>query len=95
MSGTARKIGLIRKFLQIDNSIFCIIQRLEKSKNLIENTIENFPVNTCLDRFFLICKLLHTYDIIKLNAIVAKCVLLINEDDYFIRIFNDFHANMD
>ena len=52
MSGTARKIGLIRKFLQIDNSIFCIIQRLEKSKNLIENTIENFPINTCLDCYF-------------------------------------------
>ena len=35
------------------------------------------------------------YDIIKLNAIVAKCVLLINEDDYFLSIFNVYHANMD
>ena len=41
------------------------------------------------------CKLLPTYDLIKKDRIVTKCVLLINGNNYFISIFNDKHELMD
>ena len=42
-----------------------------------------------LDRFFLICKRSVNFDFIKIEDIVSKCVLLQQNEDYFVSIFNE------
>ena len=94
-SGSIRKICILRKFIKINNSIFCIIQNLEKNKNFIEGTEENISVISLLDRFFLICKLIDGLSIIRIEQILSKCVLLVNNEDFFVSIFIDNDAIAD
>jgi len=47
-----RKIGIIQNFYKIQNSIYCVIQKLEKYKNIIDFTEETSIVIDYLDRFF-------------------------------------------
>jgi hypothetical protein len=84
-----RKIGIIQNFYKIQNSIYCVIQKLEKYKNIIDLTEETSIVIDYLDRFFLICKKSEQLDLIKIEDVISKCVLLHNNDEYFISIFNE------
>ena len=59
----------------IIRKIYCI----ESFKHVIES----------LDRFFLICRLTNEFELVKLEKIISKCVLLINQNDYFISICYD------
>ena len=63
--------------------------KLEKYKNLIELNEETQFVIENLDRFFLICKRSVNFDFIKIEDIVSKCVLLQQNEDYFVSIFNE------
>ena len=84
-----RKVGIIQNFFKIKNSIYCIILKLEKYKNFIElNEETQFIINN-LDRFFLICKRCENFDFIKIEDIISKCVLLQQNEDYFVSIFNE------
>ena len=47
-----RKIGILRNFFNIENSIFCIVQNLTKRSNLIEETDNTKPLIAYLDSFF-------------------------------------------
>ena len=47
-----RKVGIIQNFFKIKNSIYCIISKLEKYKNIIELKEETKSVIINLDRFF-------------------------------------------
>jgi hypothetical protein len=84
-----RKVGIIQNFFKIKNSIYCIISKLEKYKNIIELNEETQFVIDNLDRFFLICKRSENFDLIKIENIVSKCVLLQHNEDYFVSIFNE------
>ena len=42
-----------------------------------------------MDRFFLICKRTEQLDLIKIEDVSSKCVLVHNHDEYFISIFNE------
>jgi len=84
-----RKVGIIQNFFKIKNSIYCIISKLEKYKNLIELNEETQFVIENLDRFFLICKRSVNFDFLKIEDIVSKCVLLQQNEDYFVSIFNE------
>ncbi len=44
MLGGVRKIGILRKFFKIENSIYCFVQDLGKKYNFIEDIEENIPV---------------------------------------------------
>jgi hypothetical protein len=63
--------------------------KLEKYKNIIELKEETQFVIDNLDRFFLICKRSENFDLIKIENIVSKCVLLQHNEDYFVSIFNE------
>ncbi len=84
-----RKVGIIQNFLKIKNSIYCIISKLEKYKNFIELNEETQFVIESLDRFFIICKRSVDFDFIKIEDIFSKCVLLEQNEDYFVSIFNE------
>jgi hypothetical protein len=84
-----RKVGIIQNFFKIKNSIYCIISKLEKYKNLIELNEETQFVIENLDRFFLIFKRSVNFDFKKIEDIVSKCVLLKQNEDYFVSIFNE------
>jgi hypothetical protein len=86
---------IIRKFIKIDGSLFCIIQNLEKSNNFIEDAEENLSVVSLLDRFFLICKIVDGLSIIRIEQIISKCVLLVCNAEYIVSIFNDNDAISD
>jgi hypothetical protein len=94
-SDFARKICIIRKFIKIDGSLFCIIQNLEKSSNFIEDSEENVSVVSLLDRFFLLCKIVDGLSIIRIEQIISKCVLLVCNDEFFVSIFNENDAIAD
>ena len=40
-------------------------------------------------RFFLICKRCGNFEFIKIEDIVSKCVLLQQNEDFFVSIFNE------
>ena len=83
------KVGIIQNFFKIKNSIYCIISKLEKYKNFIElNEETQFVINN-LDRFFSICKRCENFEFIKIEDIVSKWVLLQQNEDYFVSIFNE------
>jgi hypothetical protein len=90
-----RKIGILRKFFNIENSIFCIVQNLTKRSNLIEETEDTKPLIAYLDRFFLICKFTDSLTLIRIEQIQLKCVLLIKNDEVFVSIFNESDTIMD
>ena len=70
-----RKIGIIQNFYKIQNSIYCVIQKLEKYKNIIDLTEETSIVIDFLDRFFLSCKRSEQFDLIKIEDVISKYVL--------------------
>ena len=59
------------------------------NKNIIDSTEETSIVIDFLDRFFLICKRTEQLDLIKIEDVISKCVLLHKNDEYFISIFNE------
>ena len=77
MLGGVRKIGILRKFFKIENSIYCFVQDLGKKYNFIEDIEENIPVISYLDKFFLICNICNNFTVISITQIITKCVLLI------------------
>jgi len=69
----------------------CFLARLilEKYKNIIELKEDTKSIIDTLDRFFLICKMSVNFDLIKIEDIISKCVILQHNDEYFISIFNE------
>jgi hypothetical protein len=84
-----RKVGIIQNFFKIQNSIYCVISKLEKYKNIIELKENTKSVIDNLERFFIICKRSVNFDLIKIEDIVSKCVLLQHNEEYFVSIFNE------
>ncbi len=80
-----QRFGIIRNFYKIENKIYCLIQKLEKSKTFVNNqSLENIVAE-----FFAICSLTSNYDIIKFESILKKCVILNKENLIFLSICND------
>ena len=82
-------------FFKIQNSIYCVILKLEKYKNIIELKEETKSVIDNLDRFFLICKSCENFDFVKIEDIISKCVLLQHNEEYFVSIFNETDEILD
>jgi hypothetical protein len=82
-------------FFKIQNSIYCVILKLEKYKNIIELKEETKSVIDNLDRFFLICKRCENFDFVKIEDIISKFVLLQHNEEYFVSIFNETDEILD
>ena len=76
--------GLIKTYFKISDRIFCIVQKLCKDKSISKD--ENFESK--IDDFFAICSLRNELDMINIENILNKCVLLKNNEEYFISICN-------
>jgi hypothetical protein len=70
------EFGLIKKFLQINNSnIFCVVQNLSKKSRFGDDD----EIETYLDNFFIIADLEENFSFINVNQILNKCTILKNE----------------
>ena len=68
-----------------------ICQDFLKCKSFTEYEI----IEKELNKFFVICKLSEHFEIISFNDIIYKCVLVKNNDEYFLSTCNELseHAN--
>ena len=78
------KYGLIRRFYQISNTIYAIVQCFSKKKNFVNDSIMEHELN----KYFLICQLNDELEIINVNNIEKKCIILKHEEEFFISIAN-------
>ena len=76
-----RVFGLIRKIYKIDENIFFLIQQFKKSKNFSQVSLE---IEEKLNEFFIISSLSQTYSLINIQDVHEKCILLNNNEEYFI-----------
>ena len=86
---TKRQPAIIQNFIQIANKYFCVVRDLEKSSNLVESVPENAVLIEMLDKFFLICKKTDNYKILPVEKITEKCVLVENNNEFFISVYFD------
>ena len=82
-----RKVGIIQNFLKISAKYYCSLEVLEKSAELIDNATENANLIAILDRFFLICHKSKKYELIPIENIREKCVLIDNDSECFISVY--------
>ena len=65
-----KNIGLIRKIYLLDHSVYFVIQNFTKFASFSkDNILENY-----LNEFFLISKLTNTFELIKIENIIEKCM---------------------
>ena len=81
--------GLIKNIYNIKNSIYIISQKLVKSKYFSSNHVIEYYLN----KYFMICSLSDNLEIIKLENILNKCVLIVNANEYFISICNELNEH--
>ena len=46
-----------------------------------------------LDKFYCICSLSEEFEIIHLNDLINKCVLIWNEEEYFLSVCNNLNEH--
>ena len=64
--------------------IYALVQTFRKAQNFVsDQTIEEH-----LNKYFLICHLTEEYEIIHYKNIDTKCVVLKNQNEYFISVCN-------
>ncbi len=78
------RFGLIISFFKIDQTYYCLVQKLQKSKNFTDDIL----IEQELSNLYCICSLLNEFELIKFENIIDKCILIINNNDYFVRICN-------
>ena len=78
-------IVLLALFVKYITEIIFIWQKFEKTINFVEDINKE----TILNDYFLICKLSKEFDLVRLENITSKCILLANKDEYFISICYD------
>ena len=88
---TASKLnfGLIVDFFKYNNKLYAIVQKLTKKKTFSSEE----EIEKRLSLFFLIGILIDDYDIVSLENILKKCVLIENNDEFFISICNDINEH--
>ena len=81
---TASKLnfGLIVDFFKYNNKLYAIVQKLTKKKTFSSEE----EIEKRLSLFFLIGILIDDYDIVSLENILKKCVIIENNDEFFISI---------
>jgi hypothetical protein len=80
-----RIFGLIRKIYKNNENIFFLIQQIIKSKNFSQVSLE---IEEKLDEFFIISSLSQTFSLINIHDVHEKCILLNNNEEYFISIIH-------
>jgi hypothetical protein len=84
LNSTSYKYGILRNFYNINNVIYALVQTFRKAQNFVsDQTIEEH-----LNKYFLICHLSEEYEIIHYKNIDTKCVILKNQNEYFISVCN-------
>jgi len=78
------KYGIIHRYYQINDQIYTLVQNFKQSKHFVTDSL----IENELNNYFLICKLTSDYEIIDSKNIDNKCVILKNEDEYFISVCN-------
>jgi hypothetical protein len=88
---TASKLnfGLIVDFFKYNNKLYAIVQKLTKKKTFSSEE----EIEKRLSLFFLIGILIDDYDIVSLENILKKCVIIENNDEFFISICNDINEH--
>jgi hypothetical protein len=81
--------GIVRNFYQIEQNLFCVIQKLQKLKNISDN--ESFE--TQLNNYYCICELTETFELVRFEALVDKCVLITYKDEYFVSLCNQINEH--
>ena len=69
--------------MKIDAQHYCILESAE----LVDNGAVNENLIGILDRFFLICQRSKHYDLIPVEHIREKCVLIENDSECFISVY--------
>jgi len=80
---------LIVDFFKYNNKLYAIVQKLTKKKTFSSEE----EIEKRLSLFFLIGILIDDYDIVSLENILKKCVLIENNDEFFISICNDINEH--
>ena len=78
-------IGLIRNFYKINNQVYLIVQKFQKTENLVKD----LKIESALNKYFLICDLTSEVKLIKIEEINRKCVFSYYNNKFNISIFNN------
>ena len=78
------QFGLITQYFKILNSIFILINKLNRTIDFFENSLENNNLyKEKFNGFFYIGKRSEDYEMIKYEHILDKCVLLQEDNNVF------------
>ena len=84
LNSSSYKYGIVKRFYYINNEIYALVQILIKAKNFVSDQ----SIEKELNKYFLICLLSEEYEIIHFKKIDTKCVLLKNQNEYFVSVCN-------
>jgi hypothetical protein len=74
------KFAFIKRFVKIGNETYSIIRKVQKKRAISSQRIQDLELNEIIDKFFLIGNLSSEFEIIKINQIVNKSCILVNDD---------------
>ena len=78
-----RFFGIIRKIYRINENIFFLTQKFQKTENF---TRESLEIEEKLNEFFIISSLTQNFSLINIQNVLEKCIYLNNNDEYFISL---------
>ena len=88
------KFGIINAFIQYDEKIYILIQKLHRSCNFLENFANNNHRALKFNNFYFIGVLESDFHIITKDNILDKCILIENSnDEFFLSTLVDHNDN--
>ena len=85
------KLGRVENFFEINNNIFCLVREFEKSSFIIDK--ENNENNKMLDSFFIMVKLSTSFNIVPIENIQRKCILINCDGNSFLTYCVDLNEH--
>ena len=69
--------------------MIAIVQKLKKTKSFSTNN----SIDDRLNDYFLICELTGELEIVLLDKILNKCVLIVRKDEYFLSVCDNLNEH--
>ena len=82
---SALHFGIIRKFYKLNHNIYSLIQKLEKADTFVTNP----NLEEIASEFFAICVISNYYDLVQIEHISCKCVIINKDSKVFISKCNN------
>ena len=81
--------GIIKRFFYHGPNIFAIVHVFEKSINFMENFFKRKEYSYKFNEFYSIANLKKSCDVINIKQIISKCILLKDDNIFFISLCVD------